>query len=166
MSKYRILNTRAPRVDAIDKVTGKALYTDDLKRPGLLTGAILHSPLAHARILNIDTSRAENLPGVKAVVTYHEAGTKPYGVSPARYDETIFCHDKVRYVGDEIAAVAAVDLDTALEAVSLIKVDFEELPIVLDGHTAMDEGQPQLHKMYKNNSIINFIAQKEYKKDY
>jgi len=151
MSKYRILNTRAPRVDAVDKATGKALYTDDLKRPTMLTGAILHSPVAHARILNIDTSRAERLPGVKAVVTNREAGTTPYGVSPARYDETIFCHDKVRYVGDEIAAVAAVDLDTALEAVSLIKVDFEELPTILDGRAAMDEGQPQLHEIYKNN---------------
>lgn len=151
MRKYRILNTRAPRVDAADKVTGKALFTDDLKRSGLLTVAVLHSPLAHARILNIDTSRAESLPGVKAVVTHREAGTRPYGVSPARYDETIFCHDKVRYVGDEIAAVAAIDLDTALEAVSLIKVDFEELPLVLDGRTAMEEGQPQLHEMYKNN---------------
>jgi len=151
MSKYRILNTRAPRVDAVDKVTGKALYTDDLKRPTMLTGAILHSPVAHARILNIDTSRAERLPGVKAVVTHREAGTTPYGVSPARYDETIFCHDKVRYVGDEIVAVAAVDLDTALEAVSLIKVDFEELPTILDGRAAMDDGQPQLHETYKNN---------------
>lgn len=151
MSKYRILNTRAPRVDAADKATGKVLYTDDLKRPGMLTAAILHSPLAHARILHIDTTRAEALPGVKAVVTYREAGTIPYGVSPARHDETIFCHDKVRYVGDEIAAVAAVDLDTALEAVSLIKVDFEELPTVLDGRAAMDAGQPQLHEMYSNN---------------
>jgi len=84
MNKYRILNTRAPRVDAIDKSTGKAVYTDDLKRPNMLTAALLHSPLAHARILNIDTSRAERLPGVKAVVTYREAGTTPYGVSPAR----------------------------------------------------------------------------------
>jgi len=151
MNKYRILNTRAPRVDAKDKATGKALYTDDLNRPNMLKAALLHSPLAHARILNIDTSRAQRLPGVKAVVTYREAGTTPYGVSPARYDETIFCHDKVRYVGDEIAAVAAVDLDTALEAVSLIKVDFEELPIVLDGRTAIDEGQPRLHEMYDNN---------------
>ncbi len=151
MSKYRILNTRAPRVDAADKATGRAVYTDDLKRPGMLVGAMLHSPLAHARILSIDTSRAERLPGVKAVVTHREAGTVPYGVSPARYDETIFCHDKVRYVGDEIAAVAAVDLDTALEAVSLIKVDFEELPLVLDGRTAMDEGQPLLHEMHKRN---------------
>jgi len=151
MNKYRILNTRVPRVDAIDKSTGKAVYTDDLKRPNMLTAALLHSPLAHARILNIDTSQAERLPGVKAVVTYREAGTTPYGVSPARYDETIFCHDKVRYVGDEIAAVAAVDLDTALEAINLIKVDFEELPIILNGRTAMEEGQPRLHEMYDNN---------------
>ena len=150
-NNYRILNTRLPRVDAIDKVTGKAIYTDDMTFPGMLHCAILHSPLAHAKILNIDTSRAERLPGVKAVVTYKEAGTVPYGVSPARYDETIFCYDKVRYIGDEIAAVAAVDKDTALEAVSLIKVDFEELPILLDGRHAMDEGQPQLHEMYKNN---------------
>jgi len=144
MSKYRILNTRAPRVDAADKA-------NDLRRPNMLYAAILHSPLGHARILNIDTSRAERLPGVRAVITYREAGTTPYGVSPARYDETIFCHDKVRYVGDEIAAVAAVDMDTALEARNLIKVDFEELPLVLDGRTAMDEGQAQLHDMYKNN---------------
>jgi 4-hydroxybenzoyl-CoA reductase alpha subunit len=151
MSKYRILNTRMPRVDAADKVSGKALYTDDLKRPDMLYAAILHSPLAHARILNIDLSRALRLPGVKAIVTHREAGITPYGVSPARYDETIFCHDRVRYVGDEIAAVAAIDHDTAMEAASLIKVDFEEMPTVLDGRTAMDDGQPQLHETYENN---------------
>ena len=111
MSEYRILNTRAPRVDAIDKVTGKAVYTDDLKKPGMLYAAILHSPIAHAKILNIDTSLAEKLPGVKSVVTWKDAGTEPYGVSPARYDETIFCSDRVRYIGDEIAAVAAVDAE-------------------------------------------------------
>jgi CO/xanthine dehydrogenase Mo-binding subunit len=144
MKNYKILNTRAPRVDAYDKVTGRALYTDDLKRPGLLAAALLHSPVAHAKILNIDSSRAAALPGVKAVVTYREAGTVPYGVSPARYDETIFCHDRVRYVGDEIAAVAAIDLDTALDAIKLIKVDFEELPIILDGRTA-PRPVPQQH---------------------
>ncbi|MDP8205291.1 MAG: molybdopterin-dependent oxidoreductase [Candidatus Electryonea clarkiae] len=151
MSDYRILNTRAPRVDAIDKVTGKAQYTDDLKKPGMLYAAILHSPLAHAKILNIDTSLAEKLPGVRSVVTYKDAGTIPYGVSPARYDETIFCHDRVRYIGDEIAAVAAIDHDTAIEAIRLIKVDFEPLPIVLDGIEAMKDGQPQLHEKYNNN---------------
>jgi 4-hydroxybenzoyl-CoA reductase alpha subunit len=151
VSTYRILNSRLPRVDAIDKATGKAQYTDDLKKPGQLVAAILHSPLAHATIVNIDTSRARKLPGVKAVITSKEAGTRLYGVSPARYDETVFCHDKVRYVGDEIAAVAAVDHDTALEAVSLIKVDFEELPTVLDPLMAMDAGQPQLHAFYERN---------------
>lgn len=151
MTEYKVLNTRVPRVDAVDKATGRAQYTDDLARPAMLYAAMLHSPLAHARILNIDTTLAERLPGVKAVVTWKDAGTEPYGVSPARYDETIFCHDKVRYIGDEIAAVAAVDRDTALEAVRLIKVDFEPLPLVLDGLKAMEDGQPQLHERYKNN---------------
>lgn len=148
---YRILNTRAPRVDAVDKVTGKAVYTDDLKRPGMLRCAILHSPVAHGRIVNIDTTRASRLPGVKGIITGRDAGTINYGVSPARYDENILCIDKVRYVGDEIAAVAAVDLDTALEAVSLIDVDYEELPHVLDGLKAMEEGQPLLHDKYERN---------------
>ncbi len=69
-------------------------------------------------------------------------GLVHYGVSPARYDETMFCHDKVRYVGDEIAAVAAVDLETAMEAVSLIKVEYEELPLLLTIEDAMAEGAP------------------------
>lgn len=148
---YKILNSRAPRVDAVDKVTGKAQYTDDLTRPGMLRCAILHSPIAHGKILHIDTSRALKLPGVKGIVTGKEAGTIRYGVSPARYDENILALDRVRYVGDEVAAVAAVDIDTALEAVSLIDVDYEEFPPVLDGWTAMEEGQPQLHEKYKNN---------------
>jgi len=148
---YKILNTRAPRVDAVDKVTGKAQFTDDLSRSGMLRCAILHSPIAHGRILNIDTSRAEKLPGVKAIITGKEAGDIRYGVSPARYDETILCIDKVRYVGDEMAAVAAVDLDTALEAVSLIDVDYEELPPVLDGLRAMEEDMPQIHEKYERN---------------
>ena len=149
--KYKILNTRAPRVDAIDKVTGKAIYTDDMSLPMMLRCAVLHSPLAHAKILNIDASRAVKLPGVKAVITGKDVSTVKYGVSPARYDETILCTDKVRYVGDEIAAVAAVDIDTALEAISLINVDYEELPPVLDGIKAMEEGQPQIHEKYERN---------------
>jgi 4-hydroxybenzoyl-CoA reductase subunit alpha len=148
---YSILNTRAPRVDAVDKVTGRAIYTDDMSRPGMLRCAILHSPLAHARILSVDVSRALKLPGVKAVITGKDASTVRYGVSPARYDESILAVDKVRYVGDEVAAVAAVDLDTALEAVSLLDVDYEELPAVLDGLKAMEEGQPQIHDKYLRN---------------
>lgn len=151
MSEFRVLNTRAPRLDAPAKATGRAKYADDLTMPGMLYGALLQSPIAHGRILNIDTSRAKKLPGVKAVITAKEAGLVKYGVSPARYDETLFAWDKVRYVGDEIAAVAAVDLATALEAVELIKVDYEELPAVFDMFEAMKEGAPQLHEEYPRN---------------
>ena len=101
--------------------------------------------------MRIDTSRAERLPGVKAVITAKEAGLVRYGVSPARYDETVFCHDRVRYVGDEIAAVAAVDKETAEEAVGLVKVDYEELPAVMTIEEAMAEGAPQLHAEFPRN---------------
>ena len=106
MNDFTVINSRAARLDAPDKATGRAKYIDDLTMPTMLFGALLQSPVAHARIINIDTSRAQRLPGVKAVITAKEAGLVKYGVSPARYDETLFCHDKVRYVGDEIAAVA------------------------------------------------------------
>lgn len=151
MTLHSVINKRAPRLDAPAKATGRAKFIDDLSLPGLLYGAILQSPLPHARILNIDTSRAERLPGVRQVVTAEDAGQVPYGVSPARYDENLFCLDKVRYVGDEIAAVAATDLETALEAVSLIRVDYEELPAVFTPEEAMAEGAPQLHDRYPRN---------------
>lgn len=147
----KVVGGRAPRLDAWEKVTGRAKYADDLTRPGLLTGALLHSPLAHARILDIDTSRAERLPGVKAVLTARNSPTCYFGVSPARYDETLFCKDKARYVGDEIAAVAAVDVETAWEALSLIRVDYEELEPVLDPLTATDAGKPLVHELHQGN---------------
>ena len=160
MSTFQVLNSRAPRLDAPDKVTGRAKYADDLSIPGMLHAAILQSPLAHAKILHIDTSRAEKLPGVKGVVTAKEAGPVRYGVSPARYDETLFALDKVRYVGDEIAAVAAVDPETALEALELIKVDYEELPAVFEMFEAMKEGAPQIHEEYPGN--INAEVHQEF----
>lgn len=151
--EYKILNSRAPRIDAIDKVTGKAIYTDDIKMPGMLYGAILHSPMAHARILSIDTSSAEKLPGVKAVITHKDTFGIRFGVSPSRYDEEILASDKVRYVGDEIAAVAAIDPDIAREALDLIKVELEEIPALFDGLHAMDDGAPLLHEKYPRNTV-------------
>ena len=153
MSKYKVLNSRAPRVDAFDKATGKAKYTDDMKFPGMLFGAILHSPQAHAKIISIDTSAAEKLPGVKAVITHKDTLGVSYGVSPARYDEQMLASDKVRYVGDEIAAVAATSKYIARNALDLIKVEFEELPPVFDGRLAMEDDAPQLHDKYKNNTV-------------
>jgi len=151
MTEYDVINTRAPRLDAPDKATGRARYIDDMRMPGMLFGALLQSPLPHASILNVDTSKARNLPGVKSVVTAKDAGMTRYGVSPARYDESIFSRRKVRYVGDEIAAVAAVDLETAMEAVSLIKVDYEELPAVFTSEEALAEGAPVIHTGFPRN---------------
>ena len=151
MSEYNVINSRAVRLDTPDKATGRAVFIDDMAMRGMLYGALLQSPLAHARIKHIDTSKARALPGVKSVVTADDAGLVKYGVSPARYDETLFCHDKVRYVGDEIAAVAAVDLETAMEAVSLIDVKYEEIPAVFTIEEAMAEGAPVLHDGYPGN---------------
>jgi len=149
--RFSVVGGRAPRIDAWEKVTGGAQYADDLTRPNLLCGALLQSPLAHARVLDIDTSRAERLPGVKAVLTAKNSPSGYFGVSPARYDETLFCQEKVRYVGDEVAAVAAVDLETACEALELIRVDYEELEPVLDPMTATEPGKPQVHELYEEN---------------
>ncbi|AFM23822.1 xanthine dehydrogenase family protein molybdopterin-binding subunit [Desulfomonile tiedjei] len=151
MSDYQVLNSRAPRLDGPVKATGRAKYADDISMPGMLYAGILQSPLAHAKILHIDTSKAKKLPGVKAIITAKDVGLIKYGVSPARYDETLFAFDKVRYVGDEIAAVAAVDQATVQEALSLIKVDYEELPAVFDMFEAMKEGAPQLHAEFPGN---------------
>jgi len=151
MSRYNVINSRARRIDTPDKATGRAVFIDDMSFPGMLYGALLQSPVPHARIVGIDTSAAARLPGVKKIVTAKEAGRVRYGVSPARYDETLFCHDKVRYVGDEIAAVAAVDKATALEAVSLIRVEYEELPAVFTVEEALAPDAPQLHDKYPGN---------------
>ncbi len=151
MKELDIIRTRANRLDTPDKATGKAVFTDDISRPGMLYGALLQSPHAHARILSIDTSKAEALPGVKAVITAKDTGTVKYGVSPARYDETVFAVDKVRYVGDEIAAVAAVSLEIALAAVELIQVEYEILPSVFTIEEAVQKGAPRLHEEWPGN---------------
>ncbi len=151
MSDFKLLGTRATRVDATDKVTGRAQYIDDMKRPNMLYAALLQSPVAHGKIIKLDTSRARELPGVVEIVTAKEAGNTRFGVSPARYDETLFAIDTVRYVGEEIAAVAAEDLATALEAVRLIDCEIEDLSPVLDTEAALKPGAPELFEQYTGN---------------
>ncbi|MFQ5415329.1 MAG: xanthine dehydrogenase family protein molybdopterin-binding subunit, partial [Phycisphaerae bacterium] len=112
---------------------------------------ILGSPIAHGRIKRIDVTKAEALDGVVAVITGADVPDTMYGVSPARYDEYVLAKDKVRHVGDEVAAVAAVDEATAERAVSLIDVEYDVLPAVLDPFEAVADGAPQLHDRYKNN---------------
>src|SRR5208283_4825834 len=148
---YAVIGRSVPKIDARVKLTGEALYAGDLKFPNMLFGKILTSPHAHAHILRIDTSEAERLPGVKAVITHEDVPSRKYGISPARYDENIFCIDKVRYVGDEVAAVAAIDEETVYKALKLIKVDYEVLPAVFDPFEALAEGAPLVHEEYPGN---------------
>jgi 4-hydroxybenzoyl-CoA reductase subunit alpha len=141
------------KVDAVGQVTGGAKYTDDLTLPRMLYGKILRSPHPHARLVSIDTSKAEDLPGVVAVMIGSELQTK-YGILPASQDETALCIDKVRFVGDGVAAVAAVDERIAQEALKLINVRYELLPSVLSIEDAQRANVPKIHEetKYENNA--------------
>ena len=142
---HSVVGKSVTRYDGPDKVTGREKYTADLKLPGMVHGKILGSTIAHGLIKSIDTSAAEALPGVLAVITAKDVPSIKYGVSPPRHDENILAIERVRYVGDEVAAVAAVDEATAVEAVKLIKVEYEVLPAVFDPHEAIKDGAPQVH---------------------
>ena len=135
-----------PRVEGPEKVTGLTKYTADVDRPGILWGKVLRSPLPHARILNINTSRAKTLPGVKAIITAHDVASRFVGASLK--DMPVLAQDRVRYVGEEVAAVAAIDSDTAEEAIALIQVEYEELPAVFDPLEAMKPNAPIIHPDY------------------
>ena len=119
-----VVGKRLPKLDAPDKATGRALYTDDISLPNMLYGKALLSPHPHARIKSINIEKAIKLPGVKLIITGADVPDLTYGTSPARYDETVLAKDKVRYVGDVVAAVAAVDEETCYEAIKLIEVDY------------------------------------------
>jgi CO/xanthine dehydrogenase Mo-binding subunit len=150
-----IVGKRVVRSDSLAKVTGQARYTADLKFPNLLTAKVLRSPLAHARILGIDLTRALKVPGVKAAVSGFDTYGVKWGVFRYTQDHDMLPTDKVRYVGEDVAAVAAVDEETALEALSLIQVDYEPLPAVFDPNEAMQEGTPRIHEGYPNNINIH-----------
>jgi 4-hydroxybenzoyl-CoA reductase subunit alpha len=156
--EFSVIGTRIPRIESSVKVTGEARYAADVKFPGMLYGKILRSPYAHAKIISIDTSKAVKLPGVKAVVTGKDTIGARYGLWRLReetMDEQGLALDKVRYVGDEVAAVAAVDEDTAIEALKLIDVKYEVLPALLTPEEACKDGAPEIHEGIKNNISVN-----------
>ncbi|MFC1822172.1 xanthine dehydrogenase family protein molybdopterin-binding subunit [Thermodesulfobacteriota bacterium] len=158
MENYSIIGKDIPRTDGRAKVTGAAVYTDDMKLPGMLYGMLLRSPVPHARIARIDTRRAVSLPGVKSVITGKDTPRIKYGnwrLFPETQDEYPLAVDKVRFIGDEVAAVAATDRETAEEALELIKVDYEELPAVYDVDSAMKKGAPVIHPSSPNNISVN-----------
>jgi 4-hydroxybenzoyl-CoA reductase subunit alpha len=162
MSDYSVIGKRVPRSDAWAKATGAAEYTDDFRAPGLLHGRLLRSPHPHARIVHIDVSHARALVGVKAVITGDDLPLVRYGnwrLFPNTQDETVLARGTVRFIGDEVAAVAAVDRETAEEALGLIRVEYEELPAVFDLDAATAEGAPLIHEQSPGNvSVTRNIA--------
>lgn len=158
IEKYATVGKSIHRIDALEKVTGRAIYGDDMRFPDLLYGKVLRSPYAHARIKSIDTSEAEKVPGVKAVVTGKDA---PFRGGEAIRDQPFLAVDKVRFAGEAVAAVAAEAEDIAERATGLIRVEYEQLPTLFDAVEAMKPGAPLIHEelhTYAHMPIVNPIT--------
>ncbi len=160
MSDRLVVGTNARRVDGIKLVTGAPAFTDDIHIQGMLYGKILASPYAHARIVRIDASKARALPGVHAVLTYRDVPRVPHTTAgqawpePSPYD-TYLLDDKVRFVGDRVAAVAAESRSIAERAIRLIEVDYDVLPAVLEIEDALAAGAPVIHDEPDSTKIYN-----------
>lgn len=155
MRSFKVIGKPHPRLDGPETVSGSAKYSVDVILPGTLHVKLLRSPLPHARIRRVDASRARALAGVAAVLTADNVPAKRFGFS--LQDEQIFASDKVRYIGDVIAAVAADDEQIAEQAVALIDCEFDELPAVLTTDEALSENAPLVHdqlQSYRMNSVL------------
>lgn len=132
------------RPDGVSKITGDLKYLSDLTFPNMLYGKILRSEHPHAAILSISTEKAERVPGVKAVATYKDVpGLNGYGI--VQPDQPVFCQDRVRYVGDAVAAVAAETEEAAAYAMDLIEIEYEKLDVIDDPKKALNRDAPKLH---------------------
>ncbi|WP_052488733.1 xanthine dehydrogenase family protein molybdopterin-binding subunit, partial [Streptomyces sp. 150FB] len=149
-----LIGSAVERIDGVEKVTGRSVYAGDTRLPRMLHGAVVRSPHASARILSIDTSRAERLPGVHAVITAADTAKVKWGAfRPDLYPLAV---ERVRYVGDEVAAVAARDPETARRAAELVRVEYEILPAVLSLDEALAEGAPLVHDDAPGNLAHEF----------
>jgi xanthine dehydrogenase molybdenum-binding subunit len=161
--QFRVLGTRPVRHDGADKVTGRALYGADVQLSGLIHGAVLRSPHAHARIRSIDTSAAEAMEGVLAVVTAADLGESGDRMVDLGEGEqklsfmrgNVLASGKVLYKGHAVAGVAAVSLHVAQEAAAKIKVEYEPLPAVTTTQQAMAEGAPILHESLRTKELAS-----------
>jgi CO/xanthine dehydrogenase Mo-binding subunit len=147
---FKVIGTRVPKLDAVEKVTGAVRYLPDLEVPGMLCGRILRTPLPHARIRRIDTRKAEALPGVVGVVTGHTVLQHPFGYAK---DHLALKRDVVRCIRDEVAAVAAETEEIAAEACRLVEVEYEELPAVFDPVAALRPEAPRIHPQLPDNRV-------------
>ncbi len=154
---------KVTRVDAYDKVIGRTKYTDDLCDKSAYIAKVLHSTIAHGRVVSIDTSEAEKIPGVVKVFTcfdvkeknYFPTAGHPWSTDPSHQDvaDRLILTEQVRFYGDDIGAVVAENEVAAAQAIRAIKVEYEEYPFVLDVQEAMKDGAPQIHEKYPNNIL-------------
>ena len=154
---YRVIGTPRQKVDAVAKVTGALRFADDLVLPRMLHCVMLRASLPHARIVRIDTSRAAAHPGVIAVMT-GEALPITFGILPITQDEHALCIDRVRFVGDPVAAVAAIDEETARAACDLIDVEYDPLPSIGSIEQALTTPEPQIHDYADAGNVHKHVA--------
>lgn len=154
--EFHVVGKRQRRIEGMAKLTGRALYADDLTRPGMLFGKLKRSIHAHARIRSIDASAALAMPGVHAVITGRDLPER-YGIIPWTQDEQALCEDKVRYVGDAVAAVAADTELLAEEALARIHVEYEPLPAVMDVDTALAHPEWQVNETSRDGNISKHV---------
>jgi 4-hydroxybenzoyl-CoA reductase alpha subunit len=154
MKEYSIIGKPTPNIDGPAKVTGEAVYTFDMTLPNMLYGKLLRSPYPHARIISIDTSKAEKLPGVKAVITGKDTPGGKWGLW-RRFrelaDQEALATTKVRFIGDPVAAAAATTEEIAEKALDLIEVEYEPLPAVFEPMEAIKDDAPLVHEDFENN---------------
>jgi 4-hydroxybenzoyl-CoA reductase alpha subunit len=160
MSKndFAVIGQPLPKVDAWAKVVGETKYADDLFLPRMAYGRLLRSSHAHARIRSIDTTRARALPGVYAVITGADLPRVKFGILPVSQDEEALCNDKVRMVGDPVAAVAAVDEETAERACRLIDVDYEPLPALMSIFDSLAHPEIRIHDYGDGPNVHKNVA--------
>jgi 4-hydroxybenzoyl-CoA reductase subunit alpha len=157
-SRFSIVGQPLPKIDAWAKVTGETRYADDLALPRLAHGRLLRSPHAHARIRAIDAARARALPGVYAVITGADLPRVKFGILPVSQDEEALCTEKVRMVGDAVAAVAAVDEETAERACRLIDVDYEPLPALMSIQDSLAHPEVRIHEYGDGPNVHKNVA--------
>src|SRR5256886_5659343 len=156
MSEFSVIGRRLPKVNSWAHLTGEARYADDLFLPRMLYGRVLRSTRPHARIRRVDVSRAIAHPGVVAVVTGADMPEK-MGIMPSTQDETALAVDRVRYVGEPVAAVAALDEDTAFDALSLIQVEYEDLEPIFTIEEALEREDVKIHDEAKRANVFKEV---------
>jgi 4-hydroxybenzoyl-CoA reductase alpha subunit len=157
-NEFSVVGRPLPKIDAWGKVTGETRYADDLVLPRMAFGKLLRSPHAHARIVSIDTARARALPGVYAVITGHDLPRVKFGILPVSQDEEALCTEKVRMVGDAVAAVAAVDEETADAACRLIDVRYEPLRALMSIEESLAHPEVRIHEYGDGPNVHKNVA--------